>query len=120
VILATTGLVWSLSLPDSATYPLATHCEKAKAWSRCRLALSALAIGALFAVIFLLPTAARAVSGQAAIVMKKWQAMDKCAIEAQRAFPEFTAEAIAKRDAKLQQCLASQNLPPREAQSPAR
>ena len=52
--------------------------------------------------------------------MKKWQSMDKCAIEAQRAFPEFTAESNAKRDAKLKECLASQNLPPREAQSPAR
>ena len=73
-----------------------------------------LSIGAAVALVILAPTAAHAVSGQAAIVMKKWQAMDRCAIAAQRAFPEFTAEANAKRDAKLKECLASGNLPPRE------
>ena len=46
--------------------------------------------------------------------------MDKCAVEAQRAFPDFTAKANAKRDAKLKDCLAGQNLPPREAAPPSR
>ena len=41
--------------------------------------------------------------------------MDKCANQAQRAFPDFTAKSNAKRDAKLKECLAGQNLPPREA-----
>jgi hypothetical protein len=77
-------------------------------------------IGTLLAMLFLLPVAAHATGGQAAIVMLKWKSMDKCAAEAQRAFPEFTAESITKREAKLQQCLASQNLPPRETASPAR
>jgi hypothetical protein len=45
--------------------------------------------------------------------------MDKCSIQAQQAFPDFTAESNAKRDAKLKECLAGQSLPPREAPSPA-
>jgi hypothetical protein len=120
VILATTGPVWSLSLTDSATHPLAISCENKRAWQGRRRATPALVIGALTAVILLVPTAAHAIGGQAAIVMSKWQSMDKCAIEAQRLFPEFTAEANAKRDAKLKECLATQNLPPRETASPAR
>ena len=79
-----------------------------------------LSIGALLAVIFLFPAAAHATSGQGTIAMKKWQSMDKCAAEAQRAFPDFTAESNAKRDTKLKECLAGQNLPPRETASPAR
>ncbi len=71
-------------------------------------------------MVFLVPAAAHATSGQGTLVMKKWQSMDKCAVEAQRAFPDFTAESNAKRDAKLKDCLASQNLPPRETASPAR
>jgi hypothetical protein len=62
----------------------------------------------------LLPAAAHATSGQGLAAMQKWKAMDKCAIEAQHAFPDFTTEANAKRDAKLKECLAGQNLPPRE------
>ena len=46
--------------------------------------------------------------------------MDKCAVQAQRAFPDFTAESNAKRDAKLKECLAGQNLPPRETAAPSR
>jgi hypothetical protein len=46
--------------------------------------------------------------------------MDFCAIEAQRAFPDFTAEANARRDAALKDCLARKNLPPREASPPSR
>ena len=77
-------------------------------------------ICALTALLFLLPADAHAISGQAAVVMSKWKSMDKCAIEAQRAFPDFTAESNAKRDTKLKECLAGQNLPPRETASPAR
>jgi hypothetical protein len=46
--------------------------------------------------------------------MKNFKVMDQCAREAQQAFPDFTTEAQAKRDAKLKECLASRNLPPRE------
>jgi hypothetical protein len=47
-------------------------------------------------------------------VIKRWNAMDKCARAAQLAFPDFTPEANAKRDRKLQDCLNSGNLPPRQ------
>ena len=46
-------------------------------------------------------------------VMKNWKSSDQCARDAQAAFPDFTAEATAKRDAKLKECLAGRNLPPR-------
>jgi len=36
--------------------------------------------------------------------------MDQCAKEAQTAFPDHTAEANAKRDAKLKECLAAKKL----------
>ena len=47
-----------------------------------------------------------------------WKTMDTCAKQAQAAFPDFTPDADAKRDAKLKECLSSQNLPPREPLSP--
>lgn len=75
-------------------------------------------IGALLATI-LVPAAAHALSMNAQIAMGKWKSMDKCAAQAQQAFPDFTAEANAKRDAKLKECLAGQNLPPRETAPPA-
>lgn len=75
-------------------------------------------IGALLAILFL-PAAAHALTSNALTAIARWKSMDKCAIEAQRAFPDFTAEANAKRDAKLQECLAGQNLPPRETPPPA-
>lgn len=77
---------------------------------RLALALSFLALA---------PAAAGA-SQQGVIAMKKWKAMDSCAAQAQTAFPDFTPEALAQRDAKLKECLAAQNLPPREPLSPPR
>ena len=69
---------------------------------------------------FFVPAAAHAVSSQGAIAVGKWKSMDKCAVEAQQAFPDFTAESNARRDAKLKECLAGKNLPPREAAPPTR
>jgi hypothetical protein len=40
-----------------------------------------------------------------------WRAMDNCTRAAQRAFPDFTPEAHAQRQAYRQTCLRSQNLP---------
>lgn len=65
----------------------------------------------------LAPSAASA-SQQGVIATKKWKAMDTCASQAQAAFPDFTPEANAKRDARLKECLAGQALPPREPLSP--
>jgi hypothetical protein len=53
-------------------------------------------------------------SQQGVVVTQNWKSMDGCAKQAQIAFPDFTAEANAKRDAKLKECLAGKNLPPRE------
>ena len=52
--------------------------------------------------------------------MKNWKTMDLCAKQAQDAFPDFTADAQAKRDAKLKDCLAGKNLPPRDPSAPTR
>jgi hypothetical protein len=69
----------------------------------------------LLAALFIVALAPAATASQPGVqVMKKWKTMDSCAKQAQTAFPDFTAEANAKRDAKLQECLAGQNLPPRQ------
>ncbi|MGE5268565.1 MAG: hypothetical protein ACM3JG_02710 [Thiohalocapsa sp.] len=78
-----------------------------------KLVLATLAVGCIFA----LPAAA---SQQGAIALKNWHKMDSCAREAQTAFPDFTADSNAKRDAKLKECLEGKNLPPRELPIPGR
>ena len=50
--------------------------------------------------------------GEAA--MTKWKMMDACAKQAQAAYPEYNAESNAKRDAKLNLCLSTNILPPRQ------
>lgn len=52
-------------------------------------------------------------SQQGVVAIQNWKNMDRCAKEAQVAFPDFTAEANAKRDAKMKECLEGKNLPPR-------
>jgi hypothetical protein len=71
-----------------------------------RLAFAALILGFL--------VSAAEASQQAVTAGVKWKAMDSCTRQAQAAFPDFTAEANAKRDARLKECLEGQNLPPRE------
>ena len=68
---------------------------------------------AFLAILVLAPAAALA-SQQGVTVLQKWKMSDKCTQQAQAAFPDFTPEANAKREAKLQECLAGQNLPPRQ------
>ena len=74
------------------------------------------------ALLFLLlaPTAAQAATQQGTVATKNWKTMDQCAREAQAAFPDFTADANAKRDARLKECLEGKNLPPREPLAPER
>ena len=115
MILATTGPVWSLSLTGSATYPLASSPATTGSRRSTGGAARPKRVGLLLAMILVLPPAAHATSGQGIVVIQRWKAMDSCAVQAQRAFPNFTAEANAKRDAKLKECLAGQNLPPRDA-----
>ena len=81
-----------------------------KRMSRLASALVVLALGA----------APATASQQGIVATKNWKTMDLCAREAQAAFPDFTAEANAKRDAKLKDCLAGKNLPPRELPAPGR
>ena len=69
-------------------------------------------IAAALLLVALAAGAAHA-SQQGIVVEQKWKVMDKCAQQAQIAFPDFTPEANAKRDARLKDCLAGQNLPPR-------
>ena len=67
----------------------------------------------------LLPPVASA-SQQGVVVMRNWKTMDECAKQAQTAFPDFTADSNAKREAKLQECLQSKNMPPRAPLGPVR
>ena len=68
---------------------------------------------ASLAIVALAPSAALA-SQQGVIALGKWKLVDKCTQQAQAAFPDFTPEANAMRDAKLKECLAGLNLPPRD------
>ena len=68
----------------------------------------ALAAGLLFSAV-----AAQA-SQQGMAAVGNWKRMDNCAKQAQAAYPDFSAEANAKRDQKLKECLNSNNLPSRQ------
>ena len=78
------------------------------------------AVAVLAVLFFLAPGLAQAASQQATQVLKNWKAGDNCAKQAQAAFPDFTAEANAKRDAKLKECLEANRLAPREPMAPGR
>jgi len=68
------------------------------------------------ALLLLIGTAEASQQGHTAVV--SWKAADKCAKQAQAAFPDYNAESNAKRDAKLKECLSAGSLPPRELTSP--
>jgi hypothetical protein len=46
--------------------------------------------------------------------LRNWKVMDNCAKQAQAAYPDFSADSNAKRDAKLRECLNNGALPPRQ------
>jgi hypothetical protein len=77
--------------------------------TRMKRVIAILALLLVFA-----PGAAQAISQQGAGVMRNWKTGDNCAKQAQTAFPDFTPEANAKRDAKLKECLEANHLAPRE------
>jgi hypothetical protein len=77
-----------------------------------------LAIPLAAALILVAGTAAA--TQQAITAEAIWKVMDICAKQAQAAFPDFTADSNAKRDAKLNECLESNNLPPRQPEQPPR
>jgi membrane protease subunit (stomatin/prohibitin family) len=70
------------------------------------------------AVALVLFALAAEASQQGQTALKSFKQMDNCARQAQAAYPDFTAESNAKRDAKLKECLNSGNLPPRQPSSP--
>jgi hypothetical protein len=67
----------------------------------------------LSAVLLLIATTAEATQ-QGQVVLNLWKAADKCAKQAQLAFPDYNADSNAKRDAKLKECLNASNLAPRQ------
>ena len=67
----------------------------------------------LGAVLLLLAGAVEA-SQQGQTAVGYWKAADKCAKQAQAAYPDYSAEATAKRDAALKDCLNVRNLAPRQ------
>lgn len=56
---------------------------------------------------------------QGILAQQRWKAADLCAKKAQAAFPDFTADSNAKREAQLNACLEGQNLPARPPLPPA-
>jgi hypothetical protein len=49
---------------------------------------------------------------------QKWAIMDQCKRQGLKAFPDYTAESLRKRDHAVNQCLAANNLPPVARQAP--
>jgi hypothetical protein len=68
--------------------------------------------------LFALAPGATLASGLGAAAINHWKAMDICEKRAQAASPDFSSDANAKREALLKECLARQNLPPRNPLSP--
>lgn len=66
-----------------------------------------------FAAAMLLCGAAEATQ-QGVAAIANWKLMDKCAKQAQVAYPDNSADSNARRDAKLKECLSIGNLPPRQ------
>lgn len=75
-------------------------------------------IALLAIAVFFAPAVAEA-SSQGTQVIKNWKTSDKCAQQAQTAFPDFTPESNAKRDAQLKVCLEGQRLAPRAPSGPS-
>ena len=78
-------------------------------------------LGFALAVMLLFDGTASA-SQQGQVVSSSWKAADKCAKQAQVAYPDYSAESNAKRDTNLKACLNGGNLAPRQlpSQPPAR
>ena len=87
----------SLSLPPSAT------------GQRQLMIRIAVLAGAL-----MVAAASAQASQQGTQTLRNWKAADLCTKKAQQAFPDYTPESNAKRDAALKRCLETQNLPPRQ------
>ena len=71
-------------------------------------------LGFVLAAVVLLFIGTAEASSQGQGVLTSWKAADKCAKQAQAAYPDYSAEANAKRDARLKECLNANNLAPRQ------
>lgn len=69
------------------------------------------------ALLALLWTSTAMATQQGTLALQRWKAADLCARKAQAAFPDFTADSNAKREAQLNACLEGQNLPARPPMS---
>ena len=68
----------------------------------------------LFLAALVLSTISAQATQQGQATLRSWKLMDVCAKQAQAAYPDYSAEANAKRDAKLKECLSGGNLAPRQ------
>jgi len=73
---------------------------------------------AAFTAALAMPIAAMATTQYATQMMQRWSVSDRCAANAQKAFPDYSPEGIAKREQAMQQCLSGNMLPPRQPQTP--
>jgi hypothetical protein len=74
----------------------------------------------ILALALMLASAPAMASQQGNVAIQNWRTMDLCAKAAQAAFPDFTVDSNAKREAKEKECLEGKNLPPREPLAPGR
>ena len=77
-----------------------------------RLILAALGLSTLALVAA--PRLARA-DAQQTQSFAAWRLMQKCAVQAQKKFPDYTPEGNAQREAARQECLRANRLPPSAA-----
>jgi hypothetical protein len=73
---------------------------------------------AVLAAALIAPMTASATTQYGNVIMQRWNASDRCVAQAQKQFPDYSAEGIAKRDRAVQQCLTGGLLPPRQPQTP--
>jgi hypothetical protein len=73
---------------------------------------------ALFVLAAIAPGAAFAITQQGQQMMRNWAQSDRCVAAANKQFPDYTAESLAKRDQAVQQCLSNGVLPPRAPLTP--
>jgi len=64
-------------------------------------------------VALMTPITAMAYTQNGQQMMRNWATSDRCAAQAQKAFPDFTPESNAKRDAQMKTCLSGNIVPPR-------
>ena len=67
----------------------------------------------LLVAVFFLSAVDAGATQQGQSALRGWKTADSCARQAQTAYPDFSAESNAKRDARLKECLDGNGLPPR-------